>query len=108
MDKRPRPWSLVSTVLCAIAGLAMAGYPIAWIMLSPKSLLRSTDVAFVNGFGAGFGFAGGFMLGVVLLGLSWHEFAGRLKPNTRRRIEIAALALVFVAAVIGTAMVTPR
>jgi hypothetical protein len=63
----------------AILALTFGGYPLAWILFSPKSVLRSTEPGFVYGFGAGVGMAVGMILG----GVGTAVAAGLLKPHPR-------------------------
>lgn len=75
----------------AALGLFFGGYPLAWILFSPKSVLRSTDEGFVHGFGAGVGMTLGMVLGVTLLGFAWSRFVRRFNWRVRRRLEIALM-----------------
>jgi hypothetical protein len=63
--------------------LTFAGYPLAWILFSPRSVLRSTDPAFVQGFGAGVGLTLGVIAGVLCMTVAVVRFAGRLVPDRR-------------------------
>ena len=70
MNKSKNRNSVVGAAMLVFGGLAFAGYPIAWLLLSPKSVLRSNDPSFVMGFGAGVGAAVGVTVGVGLIGLA--------------------------------------
>jgi hypothetical protein len=75
----PGVWGyLVWTILALFFG----GYPLAWILFSPKSVLRSTDPEFVNGFGAGVGMTAGMILGGICVAVVL-RLTGRLLPNRR-------------------------
>jgi hypothetical protein len=104
MERPEHRISIGGFTLMTAGGLAMAGYPIAWLVLSPKSVLRSNDSAFVNGFGAGVAMALGALFGVTLLGFAWSQFARRFSPRRRRRLEIGLMVTFFVAALVVSAV----
>jgi len=88
--------SVAGVVLFAAAGMAAAGYPIGWLLLSPKAVLGSSDAAFVNGFGAGVAMTLGVIVGITMLGFAWSQVARRFGPLARRRIEIGLMVSFFV------------
>lgn len=91
----------------AVLGLCFAGYPLAWILFSRKSVLRSSDPEFVHGFGAGVGMTIGITLGVTLLGVAWSLFVRRHGPRNRRRLQIALMVGFFITVFVVTAAVRP-
>lgn len=107
MEKPERRIPAGGCVLVAVGGLAMAGYPVAWLLLSPKSVLKSSDAAFVNGFGAGVGMALGVIFGVSMLGFAWSQFARRFSSHKRHRLEMVLMVSFVVAALVVTAAVRP-
>jgi hypothetical protein len=68
-----------------ILALSFAGYPLAWILFSPKSVLRSTDPEFVNGFGTGAGMTAGMILGGVCVAVVVARLAGHVRRNRVNR-----------------------
>ena len=88
-------------------GLFFAGYPLAWILFSPKSVLRSSDAEFVHGFGAGVGMTFGAILGVFLLGVAWSRYARRHSSRNRRRVEVALMVGFIITVLFVTAAVRP-
>jgi hypothetical protein len=107
MEQPERRMPVAGFALLVAGGLATAGYPIAWLLLSPKSVLRSTDPAFVHGFGAGVATAFAVPAGVVMVGFAWSQFARRFTPRNRRRLEIALVAGFIVAVLVINATVRP-
>jgi hypothetical protein len=97
IDRTTAPASLSTVILLALLGLMLAGPPIAWLVLSPKSVLRSKDSTFINGFGAGLGTGFAAPVGVVLLGLAWSQFLRRHSPAFRRKASLASLLLLLAA-----------
>jgi hypothetical protein len=100
MQRPKRQIPISGLVILAAGGLVVAGYPIAWLLLSPKSVLKSTDSAFVNGFGAGVAMALGVIFGVTSLAFAWSQFVPRFSSRNRRRVQIGLLVSFSVALVI--------